>query len=84
MVQYESQSETSTLTVILGLAASKSLTIWFQTVNSAGSPHIMKLSFVCPPVVPLVLPPQAVKSKTATITSENTIFFIPSSFSEKF
>ena len=48
----------------------------FQTINSAGSPHIMKLSEVGPLAV---FAPQALSSKTATMTRENTIFFIPSS-----
>src|SRR4026208_1848319 len=47
-VQYESQSETSTFTVIFEFAFWKSSTTACQTASSSGAPHIMKLISVGP------------------------------------
>ena len=76
--QYASQSDTSTFTLMPGLAASKSETICFQTASSSGAPQALKV-MVTGSVLPVpagLAPPQAESSRIVTIATENINFFI--------
>src|SRR5512146_1149214 len=75
-VQYESQSETSTLTVMLGLAVWKSATIWFHTSSSAGSPHIIMLISTGPVLAAGAGAPQAASTRLATTTTNKNFFML--------
>ena len=71
-VQYESQSETSTFTVMDGLAEWKSSTTACQTASSSGAPHIMKVTSVA--LSAAGAPPHAASSMLATTMTKSSFF----------